>query len=261
MTHRRTLSISPELGESWKKIFYGQIRDSLGLDEEADRRSRDLLASLLRDRPFRDVRSLLEDNKCIVFGAGPSLEADIEGLRNYISEVKPVIIGADGAADALIKARINPQVVVSDLDSCLQESLQTCSRNGFVFSHAHGDNQDLIRAIVPGLGAGTIGTTQVETKTPVYNFGGFADGDRACFVASYFRPRKIIIAGMDYGIEEGRYSKNRYGRPANPKRPLKLDWGKKSLEFLISNSGTRFENVTKFGVEISGAKRVSYGEI
>jgi 2-amino-4-hydroxy-6-hydroxymethyldihydropteridine diphosphokinase len=256
------LGISPSLGESWRRQFYGQIRNSLGLDESKDRGSRDLLCSLLLGR-HEPVELAIKRKDCIVFGAGPSLEFDIRGLEGFVSSKQPVIIAADGAADALNKSGIKPAIIVSDLDSCSPTVLQDCSKAGSVFVHAHGDNQDLIRAIVPNLGPEVVGTTQVETRDPVYNYGGFTDGDRACFVVSYFGPRRIVIAGMDFGYEEGKYSVNRYEQPPNPKRPLKLEWGRRSLEYLISESkGTiRFENVTKFGVEIDGAAKLRYEEI
>jgi len=258
---------SSEIGENWLRIFYDPICVSIGLDQKADVESRDTLCSLLLregENPqelFKKTRTAIQGNECAVFGAGPSLEEDLRGLQDYILVKHPVIVAADGAADALYQAGVAPDVMVSDLDSCTFQSLEKCSKKGVVFVHAHGDNIDLVRAIVPKLALNKIGTTQVETRPPAYNFGGFTDGDRACYVTSFFNPTRVVISGMDFGVEEGKFSVNRHGRPRNPRRPLKLEWGKKSLEFLIENAPTRFVNVTLRGVDIKGARKIPYAEV
>ena len=64
---------------------------------------------------------------------------------------------------------------------------------------------------------------------------------------------------MDFGKDEGAYAINRYSSGTPPRRWIKLEWGKKSLEYLISQRREiKFYNVTKLGVEISGAERVDY---
>ncbi|MHB1869159.1 MAG: 6-hydroxymethylpterin diphosphokinase MptE-like protein, partial [Nitrososphaerales archaeon] len=165
-------------------------------------------------------------------------------------------------ADALNEAGITPSIIVSDLDSCSQENLEIGSQEGLVLVHAHGDNMNLIEKIVPKLGSKLYGTTQVSSVSRVTNFGGLTDGDRACFVMSYLAPSSIIIAGMDFGGTEGKHSKNRYVVGTSPLRPSKLQWGKRSLEFLIqSRPEIRFANATKHGEEIVGAPKVSYEKI
>jgi len=256
-----------ELGEQWRKKFYPAIRDSLGLEEQADLKCRDLLYELLLD--FAAVPQLSEvENKilgknAIIFGAGPSLESDLEGLQELILEKRPVLVAADGAADALTEFGLQADLVVSDLDSCSMEILEKSAEHGFVFAHAHGDNEDLVRTIIPQIRTKNVfGTTQVKANGYIRNFGGFTDGDRACFITSYFAPLRVILAGMDFGKEEGPYSINRYKSGKNPKRPLKLEWGKKSLEYLITKSGQIcFQNATRFGSEISGAPRITYEEV
>lgn len=260
--------MTAEFGEKWRQEFYDAICDSLELDEEADTDSRDSLHLLLlqeSDRSialFDDLRGKLGGKQVVVFGAGPSLESDILGLKDSLSRDKLVVVAADGAADALKESHYRADIIVSDLDSCSPETLIETSLVGVVFAHAHGDNKNLVRTIVPRLGKNKIGTTQVQTKEPVFNFGGFTDGDRACFIVSHFRPSRVIIAGMDFGAEEGRFSSDRYSKAWNSKRPLKLDWGKRSLEFLIRNSTKiEFVNVTAKGHEIRGAPKARYDEI
>jgi uncharacterized Rossmann fold enzyme len=253
--------VAEELGAQWCERFYSPIKQSLNLDETRDRLSRDTLWEILRQRDVPSLQELrsFEGKTTIVFGAGPSLVSDIAGLRPFLKEKNPRIVAADGAADALAENEFEADVTVSDLDSCSEATLKKNSAAGFVFAHAHGDNIDLVRKIVPKLGQGTFGTTQVEPRGPIKNFGGFTDGDRASYIASALRPSSIIIAGMDFGKEEGKFSVNRYSAQGNSERILKLDWGKKSLEYLISQkTNIKFYNVTQSGVEIAGSMRVQY---
>ena len=208
------------------------------------------------------VHEKIETRDTIIFGAGPSLESDLDGIKDYISRKKPAVIAADGAAEALVEVGITADIVVSDLDSCPVETLIDSCNKGLVFVHGHGDNHQLVRAIVPQLACRKLGTTQVEPRQHIRNFGGFTDGDRACFIAAFFKPSRIVLAGMDFGDKEGRYSVNRYNVSDNPRRVLKLQWGKKSLEYLIQYARSiKFQNVTRHGMEVEGAGRISYEEL
>ena len=237
----------------------------MGLDELRDIQSRDLLSSLLgsgRDleKEISKFDSMVGGKQVVMFGAGPSLSYDIEGLSNFLQKDRPTIIAADGAADGLWNKSISPDLVVSDLDSCSRENLEKASQEKVLFVHSHGDNMSLVKELVPSLGANIVGTTQVEPIGIVKNFGGFTDGDRACYIACTFEPSQLVIAGMDFGAAEGSFSVNRYDRTRSRNREKKLEWGRKSLEYLISLCSSRIEfvNVTKFGADIAGAKKVSY---
>lgn len=253
------------LGHEWFRTFYPKIRASLNYKQSDDELARDLLSELLVDKhtpPNKLLFNMIQRRTVIMFGAGPSLGSDLEALEPMIREAKPVVVGADGAADALYEERIDPNIIVSDLDSCSQMNLKRNSRDGWVFVHAHGDNVFLIREIVPSMGERVVGTTQVGSVKNVLNYGGLTDGDRACFIVSSFDPALIIIAGMDFGRDEGSFSRNRYFDYSSSRRSSKLAWGRKSLEFLIrERQDIRYINVTRNGEEIVGARKLSYEEI
>ena len=58
-----------------------------------------------------------------------------------------------------------------------------------------------------------IGSTQTKSFGKMENFGGFTDGDRCVFLAEYFNAKKIVLIGMDFGREIGKYSKNNVVNP------------------------------------------------
>ena len=261
LSDRMTLN----LGSIWHEKFYQKIRDSLQIDEESDRRAAEILSRLVSGKSRLNpdgLASLIHGKSVIVFGAGPSVEEDIAGVHSVLTSGKLVIIAADGAADAMRSRSVASDIVVSDLDSCSIGELISVSENAVLIVHAHGDNIKAMNEIVPRLHGNLLGSTQIEPRENVCNYGGFTDGDRACYIAAGFEPRSIAIAGMDFGDEEGRFSKSRRQEGANHERgKAKLEWGKSSLEFLTSlNLNIRFRNLTKFGQEIAGAPKMSYAE-
>jgi 2-amino-4-hydroxy-6-hydroxymethyldihydropteridine diphosphokinase len=243
------------LGINWYDKFYTSISSSLGYSKESDERSRDELSLLIEqknlssfDEAFTKLISRFKKRNCLVFGAGPSLENDIMTLYPIARKAKNLVIAADGATDTLLEAMIVPQITVSDLDSSSERVLISQSEDRTIFVHAHGDNADLIRKLVPEMGRNIFGTTQVPSVDNVRNLGGLMDGDRACYLASLFEPHILVIAGMDFAGREG---------DTPEKRALKLQFGKQSLEFLIERKPQiRFVNFTSYGETIAGAERI-----
>ena len=257
------------LSERWYESFYPELEEKLHYSHDRDSKARDELSRLLRAKNIRsfdweDIERRIRGRTTFVFGAGPSVADDIKCLYSIVRKSSFPSIAADGAIDALAQAMIIPRVVVSDLDSASEEMLVDQSEVRALFIHAHGDNLDLMRRLVPKFGNKIFGTTQVESIEIVRNVGGLTDGDRSCYLASAFRPKTIVLAGMDFGSHEGEYSKARTGSKKNSQngRRKKLELGRKSLEFLISNSPQiRFVNVTAKGESIAGAVRMNCEEI
>lgn len=54
---------------------------------------------------------------------GYDYKADLKTLRAYISEFRPVLIGVDGGADALIEAGYKPTIIIGDMDSVSEKAL------------------------------------------------------------------------------------------------------------------------------------------
>ena len=59
----------------------------------------------------------------VVVRGGLGWEEDLAALRPYIREIKPVLIGVDGGADALVDAGYRPNVIIGDFDSVRDETL------------------------------------------------------------------------------------------------------------------------------------------
>lgn len=85
-----------------------------------------------------DVRTEIDGRHVLIVVRGYHYKEDIETLRHYIREYKPVIIGVDGGADALLEARHVPDMIVGDMDSVSDDALR-CGAE--IVVHAYRDGR------------------------------------------------------------------------------------------------------------------------
>ncbi|MCX6695107.1 MAG: DUF115 domain-containing protein, partial [Candidatus Altiarchaeota archaeon] len=210
---------------------YLRIAERLGLDVGEDRRARDVLDGMLESRDWGIVDCVIGGRDVIIFGGGPSLKEDIKKWKNMVNGM--VKVACDGAAKALIEDGIIADVVVTDLDGDRRSLLISSGLGSILVVHAHGDNTSRLKSIVPKLAGVVYGTTQAEPTEKMRNFGGFTDGDRAVCLAERFKPNRIFLAGMDFGVEIGEYSGAAKNKSKNRKLQ-KLAIGKKLVEDLAA---------------------------
>jgi uncharacterized Rossmann fold enzyme len=110
------------------------------------------------------------------------------------------------------------------LDGDLNHIKQAIENGALCIVHGHGDNIDKILDMVPNLGH-VLGSTQIEPTERVFLWGGFTDGDRACYVVTAYSPRAVILAGMDFGRVAGKWSKPSHDShyPASQRKRVKLE--------------------------------------
>src|SRR5438132_307436 len=81
---------------------------------------------LLTDSPeLPDISTDLKGRHVLVVVRGLDYRADLVALRSYINELRPVLIGVDGGADALLEAGYRPDLVIGDFDSVSDAALDT----------------------------------------------------------------------------------------------------------------------------------------
>jgi uncharacterized membrane-anchored protein len=85
-----------------------------------------------------DIRTDLEGRHVLIVVRGYHYKEDLQTLRHYIREYKPVLIGVDGGADALIEARHRPDLIVGDMDSVSDDALR-CGAE--IVVHAYRDGR------------------------------------------------------------------------------------------------------------------------
>jgi uncharacterized Rossmann fold enzyme len=252
----------------WWKV-YGMITRELHLDPMKDRESTRTLSLMLTrlgvnsKLNFKVASEIVMGKDVVVFGAGPSLTDDLKKFETSKFRRNTVLIAADGAARPMFEHNLAPELIVSDLDGC-PACVKTVTKSGGVgFVHAHGDNMELLTKWIPELGAGIVGTTQVEPVKNVFNFEGFTDGDRAVYIAVALGAREVILAGMDLGSVVSKYSKPWLAgdSKASEFKRRKLKWAKYLLERIARRSDVKFYNATSHGVNIKGYRRIDFHEL
>ena len=99
------------------------------------RRERELL---LDGVGVPDITTQLDGRHVLVVVRGYHYKEDLQTLRHYVREFRPVIIGVDGGADAVLEAGLTPSLIVGDMDSVSDGAL-SCGAE--VVVHAYRDGR------------------------------------------------------------------------------------------------------------------------
>ncbi|NHJ12276.1 MAG: DUF115 domain-containing protein [Candidatus Thorarchaeota archaeon] len=220
---------------------YMEIVQELGLDSEADHKATEVLCSLVAGQnpaPLLDkLEALLTGKDVVICGAGPSLERHLKEIEKQHRLSSFTVVAADGAASALLEGGHRCDILVTDLDGRRKDLEEVVRRGAIPIVHAHGDNMPLVKEIVPRLGH-ILGSTQVRPTGNVFLWGGFTDGDRACHIAVSYRPRRLVLAGMDFGRIVGHWSKPDYqdAFQAGERKRAKLVIARRLIQHLLEQS-------------------------
>jgi len=110
---------------------------------------------------------------------GQDYKDDLVALRPYVREVKPVLIGVDGGADALLEFGFSPDIIIGDMDSVTTKGLLSGAE---LIVHAYAGGK------APGLER----LEALELKSVVFEAPGTSE-DIAMLLA-YERGAELIVA-------------------------------------------------------------------
>lgn len=212
---------------------YEQLVSEFGYSREADSKAASVLADLLSAPPETErLRQIISDRTVVCAGAGDSLLESIPYLEN--SDMS--CIAADSTLPLLLEGGILPDIVVTDLDGDARALAEVASLGVAIVVHAHGDNihkLDVVRQLHC-----CAGTTQTTPIRHVQNYGGFTDGDRAAFLASWFGARRIILCGMDLAGPVTGWSNS------TPEKPHKLQAAARLLEWMAEFTQSKLYTIS-----------------
>jgi len=143
---------------------------------------------------FPELETAFRDRQVLIVVRGPSYRRDLRALRAYIGDVKPILVGVDGGADALIDAGHRPDLILGDMDSASDRALGSGAE---LVVHAYRDGsapgEDRLRelglpyTVVPAAGtsqdvamlmAHERGASLVVSVGAHFNLTEFLDKDR-----------------------------------------------------------------------------------
>ena len=85
-----------------------------------------------------EISTDLSDKHVLIVVRGYHYREDLAALRPYIREYRPVFIGVDGGADAILEAGYKPGLIVGDMDSVSDKALTSGAE---IVLHAYRDGR------------------------------------------------------------------------------------------------------------------------
>jgi uncharacterized membrane-anchored protein len=134
------------------------------------------------------LRTKLAGRHALVVARGDRYREDLQALRAYIREFKPVMIGVDGGANALIEGGYWPHLIVGDMDSVSDKALQSGAE---IVVHAYRDGR------APGLAR----VQEVSVESVTLPADGTSE-DVAVLLADEAGASLIVTVGMRLGLVE-----------------------------------------------------------
>ena len=128
-----------------------------GLSEEIERFAENTLSYLQREKDLLldgvgvpDVKTVFEGRHVLIVVRGYHYREDLAMLRPYIKENRPILIGVDGGADAILDAGFKLDMIVGDMDSVSDKALQ-CGAEIVVHAYRDGNAPGLERVEALGV--------------------------------------------------------------------------------------------------------------
>ncbi|MGI8459260.1 MAG: putative cytokinetic ring protein SteA [Propionibacteriaceae bacterium] len=84
-----------------------------------------------------EIQTVIEGRHVLIVVRGYDYRSDLDALRPYISEYKPLLLGVDGGADALMEVGLKPDIILGDMDSCSDAALK-CGAELVVHAYRDG---------------------------------------------------------------------------------------------------------------------------
>jgi uncharacterized membrane-anchored protein len=154
-----------------------------------------------------EVATRLEGRHALIAIRGYHYREDLATLRSYIREYRPVLIGVDGGADALLEAGYRPDMIVGDMDSVSDAALasgaelvvhayrdgtapglsrvEALGREAVIFA-ATGTSEDVAMLLADDRGA-----TLIVTVGGHYTIDEFLDKGRAGMASSFLTRLRV----------------------------------------------------------------------
>lgn len=134
---------------------------------------------ILGEVEIPEMKTDYNERQVLVVVRGHNYKDDLHSIISYIEEVKPILVGVDGGADALLEFGYKPDVVVGDMDSVSDEALKSA---GEIVVHAYVDGR------APGLKrVEDLGLSAVVFPSP-------GTSEDIAMLAAYENNAKLIVA-------------------------------------------------------------------
>ena len=102
-----------------------------GLSEQLELFAQNTMEYMLRERDLLldgigapDVATRMDGRPVLIVVRGYHYKEDLATLKPFLRENRPIIIGVDGGADAVLEAGFHPDMIIGDMDSVSDRALR-----------------------------------------------------------------------------------------------------------------------------------------
>ncbi len=138
----------------------------------------------------------LSGRHTLVVVRGTTYKQDLAALRSYIRDVRPVMIGVDGGADALLEEGYTPDIILGDMDSITEDALR-CGAEIVVHAYTNGFAPGAERVTALGV--------------PFRTFMVSGTSEDAAFLMAHGKGADLIVAVGSHGTLREFLDKGRLG--------------------------------------------------
>jgi uncharacterized membrane-anchored protein len=145
--------------------------------------------------PLKGVRKIAGRHAAVVV-RGEGYKDDLNSIAGYLQDHRPILIGVDGGADALMSFGFKPDIILGDMDSVSDKALK-CGACLVVHAYANGSAPGLERVHSLGLSA------------EVFPVAGTSED--AALILAYEKHAELIVAVGTHSTLESFLDKGRAG--------------------------------------------------
>jgi uncharacterized membrane-anchored protein len=132
----------------------------------------------------------------LVVVRGSSYRQDLGALRSYIREFRPVMIGVDGGADALLEEGYKPHIILGDMDSVSERALRSGA-------------EIVLHAYPSGAAPGSDRLLSLGLRYGTFRVSGTSED--AAFILAHGKGADLIVAVGSHGTLREFLDKGRAG--------------------------------------------------
>jgi uncharacterized membrane-anchored protein len=143
---------------------------------------------LLESVDLPNLRTKFDGRHALIVVRGHDHKKDLAALRAYIRELKPIMVGVDGGADALIEAGYQPKMIVGDMDSVSDAALS-------------GKAEIVVHGYTDGRAPGTTRLEELGVDHTVFHYPGTSE-DIAMLIAYEKGAEMIALVGAHNSLIE-----------------------------------------------------------
>lgn len=136
------------------------------------------------------VRTQLRGRHALIVVRGEGYKDDLRAIEPYLHDVRPVLVGVDGGADALLEVGLRPDVIIGDMDSVSDGALR-CGAELIVHAYARGSGE------APGLAR----LQQMGLAATVFRAPGTSE-DIAMLLADEQGASLVVAVGTHFSLVE-----------------------------------------------------------